>query len=189
MGTLSQVRIPVLLTIVFFGLAQLCRGEPRDFFDPRCPPAALVDPPGFTRSCERCVYNVIALPNNATVGDCAAACCGDWSCLSFLYSPPAPPNNVSLNGSWVNHDSLRGESGVTIVQTGAVLSALSADPSIAFWSTASGVVTSPRTLWLCFDCGGGDAKNNRTGMLSADNSTIAFERLPFDPANFTEVSA
>ena len=176
-----------MFTFVILLLLKLALGDPRYFFDPRCPAEAVADPVGTTRTCSSCVYSVVDLPQNATIDDCATACCGDWSCLSFVFTPPSSPVTWSLNGSWTNFDSLRGESGLTIEQDGIVLSAQSNDPAKAYWSSATGAMTSATKLWLCFDCGGGDTKNNRTGTLFDNNSTIAFDRLPFDPVNFTQV--
>lgn len=158
-------------------LAARGTSDPRYFFDTRCPLEASVDAQGTTRVCNSCVYTTVELPANATAVDCATACCGDWSCLSFVFSPPAPASPSSLNGSWVNYDSLRGESGVVMSQTGATISAVSTDPAKAYWSSAEGVLTGETSLWLCFDCGGGDIKNNRTGVLSNDNKTSEWSTL------------
>lgn len=163
-----------LVLLVAHCSANSAAADPRYFFDARCPLAASFDDAGTTRVCSSCIYTTVVLSANATAADCATACCGDWSCLSFVYSPPAPPSPFSLNGSWVNHDSLRGESGVVMSQVGSAISATSTDPSKAYWSTAEGVLTGESNLWLCFDCGGGDTKNNRTGVLSDDNATSEF---------------
>jgi hypothetical protein len=153
--------------------------DPRHDFDPRCPPAVALDPQGFGRPCARCEYLATVVE---TVADCARACCGDWSCLAFRFAP-APP--LALSGLWESDDSLCGASNVTLAQNGAVLMAQSLDPARALWTTATGALTGARTLWLCFDCGGRDKRNNRTGALSADNRTISLSPLPSDPANFT----
>ena len=170
------------LTLLLFQAAN-CQ-DPRHAMDPRCPLAVTFDPPSSSRPCEKCEYLTTMLPSAATVSDCATACCGDWSCLAFRF---APTTVTTLSGIYENYDSLRGVSNVSFVQNGGdVIIAHSLDPTKAFWKNAVGRLTSASTLWLCFDCGAGDAKNNRSGTLSADNSTITFSRLPFDPANFTQ---
>ena len=159
--------------------------DPRHDFDPRCPPAALYDPPNTARECRSCTYLTVPLPSNATAADCARACCGDWSCLSFRFTPATAGGGLS--GLWRNADSVRGITNLTLQQGGSALVAASADPAHSGWSRATGAMTSSRTLFLCFDCADGDAKNNRTGTLSADNSTITLARLSFDPPGFTQV--
>lgn len=158
--------------------------DPRHEFDPRCPPAVSVDAPGIARPCARCEYLTTTLLPGATVSDCATACCGDWSCLSFRFTPGAPDD--SFSGVWANHDSLRGVSNLTLTAHGATLNAVSANPAKAFWRRATGARAGTR-LYLCFDCDGGDARNNRTGVVAADGQSITLERLPFDPAGFTQV--
>lgn len=131
------------------------------------------------------MYLTVPLAANATVGDCATACCGDWNCQTFAFTPAAPPDNRSLNGSWINHDSLRGDSGVTMQQDldGAV-SAWSSDPARAYWSAATGRMINASALFLVFDA---NPANNRTGIITNNGSTITFSRVSFDPANFTQV--
>ena len=173
------------ITLLLF--ATVADADPRHFFDPRCPAAASLDVPGSSRVCSSCVYDTLTLTLNATVMDCVTACCGDWSCLSFVFIPPSSVPTESLNGSWINHDSLRGDSGVIMSQLGTTITAVSTDPAKAYWTSATGVVTDLSHLWLCFDCESGDTKNNRSGTLSDGNATITLERLPFDPANFSQV--
>jgi hypothetical protein len=85
----------------------------------------------------------------------------------------------------MNHDSLRGSSLLTLTQRGLNLSAVSENPSKAFWSTAAGVLAPDnRTLYLVFD---GESRNNRTGVVSPDFATITLHRVSFDPVNFTQV--
>ena len=158
--------------------------DPRHDFDPRCPPAALFDAPNTARECRTCTYLRVPLPSNATAADCARACCGDWSCLSFRFTPATPGGGLS--GLWRNADSLHGITNLTLQQRGSALVAASADIARATWSRATGVMTSSSTLLLCFDCEGGYGKN-RTGVLSADGATITLARLSSDPPGFTLV--
>lgn len=193
---MRQFRLSLLLIALVFhsrshSLTQRL-ADPRHNFDPRCPPAVTLDPPETARVCSHCGYFATMLAATATPNDCSIACCGDWSCLSFIFTPAGnAPSARSLEGSWVNHDSLRGSSGVSITQTeagiGAHISARSLDPSRAFWTTAQGTWVTLTSLFLCFDCTPGHTNNNRTGTISADFQSISFDRLPFDPLNFTQV--
>ena len=170
---------PALLAL----LALTARGDPRHFFDPRCPPSALPDPVGSIRWAPGRVYKSFPLnSSNATLAACATACCGDWSCIAYAVDVPA---SGPLTGTWLNHDSLRGASLLTLAESGGALTATSLDPGRAFWRAAAGrVAADGRTLFLVFD---GDARNNRTGNVSADGATIALSRVSFDPANFSQV--
>ena len=160
--------------------------DPRHFFDPRCPPAALPDPEGSIRFAPSRAFLAMPLPATATLADCATACCGDWNCVAFALQPALPPGGP-LSGAWLNHDSLRGTSPLTLRQTGAQLQCTSLDPSAAYWSTAEGVLAPDGVhLYLVFD---GSPRNNRSGVISDGGTTITLSRLPFDPANFTQVFA
>lgn len=129
------------------------------------------------------VFKSFSLNASATLADCAAACCGDWSCVAYALDAPAARG--PLTGTWLNHDSLRGASLLTLVETGDALAATSLDPARAFWKAAAGrVAADGRTLFLVFD---GNPENNRTGNVSADGGTIALSRVSFDPPNFTQV--
>lgn len=179
------------LIVFFFYFATLCSADPRYTFDPRCPPAVSFDnPKTTTRVCRHCTYKRFVMNTSSVVADCAVACCGDWSCLSFAFTAPvAPPTFAALTGAYVNHDSLRGDSGVIVFQDGVALKAVSLDPAKAFWTTAIGVRVNDSSLYFVFD---ENARNNRTGVVSvsADGQVlIVLERLPFDPANFTQVFA
>jgi len=82
---------------------------------------------------------------------------------------------------------VRGVSNVSLTQSGTALYAVSADPARAYWATAAGLRVNATALFLCFDCGRGDDRNNRTGTVSMDGTRVSLSRLPFDPANFTQV--
>ena len=121
------------------------------------------------------------------------------ACLSgraFQFRAPSPPQpppsgpSAPLNGSYINRDSLRGDSGVTITEDASgALVALSADPRSAFWTRADGRRVDATNVFLCFDCGGGSDANNRTGVISPDGMNISLSRLPFDPQGWTQVFA
>jgi len=153
--------------------------DPRHAFDARCPPAAAFDAAGTQRACARCEFKTTPLAANATAADCARACCGDWNCLAFRFSPVA--GGGALSGVWANHDSLRGVSNLTLAQRGDALAAASADPARAFWSLAAGRLTAPAALFLCFDCGTGDARNNRTGTFVNRNQNTPTARTSREP--------
>jgi hypothetical protein len=164
-------------------LALCVSADPRHFFDPRCPPAAVPDPPGSIRWAPGRVFKSFPLnATNGTLADCAAACCGDWSCIAYALDAPA---GGRLTGTWLNRDSLRGASLLTLVEAGAALAATSQDPQKAFWRGAAGrVAADGRTLYLVFD---GNPLNNRSGNVSADGATIALSRVSFDPPGFSQV--
>jgi hypothetical protein len=157
--------------------------DPRHFFDKRCPPAAIPDPVGSVRWAPSRVYKTFPLNGtNGTLADCAYACCGDWSCIAFAVDAPA---SGPLTGTWLNKDSLRGASLLTLAEAGAALTATSLDPAKAFWRYAAGRVGADgRTLYLVFD---GDSANNRSGNVSSDGTTITLSRVAFDPPGFTQV--
>ena len=114
-------------------------------------------------------------PNASSFEGCATACCGDWNCISFAYTPGGALG--PLSGTWLNHDSLRGTSLLTLSQQGSALAAVSEDPAAAFWSTAEGMLAPDnRTLFLVFNH---DSANNRTGNVSADGSTITLQEREF----------
>jgi hypothetical protein len=172
-----MLALPLALTLAS------ATADPRHFFDPRCPPAALPDGPDQVRFLPSRVFLTQALPANATLLTCATACCGDWSCIAYAFQPPQAAG--PLSGTYTNHDSLRGTSLLSLQQSGPLLSATSMDPARAFWTHAEGLLAPDGVhLFLVFD---GEARNNRTGALSADRSAITLERLPMDPANFTQV--
>lgn len=177
--------------------------DPRHHFDSRCPKAVTLDPSDKQRdptSSSNYLWN--PMPATATVEDCARACCGDWSCEAFAFYgakklPPAPPApaSSSLTGSWINHDSLRGDSHITLKQTGKRIEATSLQPRLSEWRVASGTVNAPDTGGYLYFSGTtdnehyaayGQQPNNRTFTLSADHSTMHLERLSFDPVGFTQ---
>lgn len=171
-------------------LAAAASSDPRHQFDPNCPPNVTLDAPGSLRLCRSCGFLTLAMPLNATAADCAAACCGDWNCQSFQFTPggaptPPPANSSSpLSGEWLNHDSLRGTSGVSMHEGDkGVVSAKSEDPGVAFWTSALGHRINATAIFLSFD---GSASNNRTGTISPDGLTIFFSRESFDPEGFTQ---
>jgi hypothetical protein len=156
--------------------------DPRHFFDPRCPPAAVPDPIGSVRWAASRAFKTVTLNASATLADCATLCCGDWSCIAYALDAPA---SGPLTGTWLNRDSLRGESLLTLAETGDALAATSLDPAHAYWHSASGLVAADgRSLFLVFD---GNPDNNRTGNVSADGTSIALSRVSFDPPGFTQV--
>jgi hypothetical protein len=162
--------------------------DPRHEVDPRCAPAVEFDNATTTRMCRSCGYLTTALAAGASALDCARLCCGDWSCLSFVFVPPIvgpTPSLANLSGSYDNNDSLRGQSGVTLTEfPGGGLLAVSSDPAKAFWSQARGVRFNSTALFLCFDCSPGSDQNNRTGSIALDaqgSVVIALQRLDFDP--------
>ena len=190
---LAMLRVSPLL----FLFVSLAFADPRHAFDPRCPPAVAFDS-GNSRGCSsRCEYQTTPLSGgNATPAGCAAACCGDWSCLSFRFTPATPPASLlNLTGGFTNHDSLRGATGLLMLQQGdgtgaGGLRCTSADPARSFWTSCEGRRTGPGgALFLVFD---GEARNNRTGVASANPDgtvNITLSRLPIDPPGFTQVFA
>jgi hypothetical protein len=170
----------VLASLAILGGAS---ADPRHFFDPRCPPAAVPDPIGSVRWAPSRVFKTVTLNATATLADCATACCGDWSCIAYALDLPA---TGPLTGTWLNNDSLRGESLLTLAETAdEALTATSLDPTHAFWHSAEGrVAADQRTLFLVFD---GDPRNNRTGNVSANGTTITLSRVSFDPPGFSQV--
>ena len=170
--------------------------DPRHQRDARCPGNVSVDASSLLRQCRSCGYLTVPLAANATVADCAYACCGDWSCQTFIFHHPSPPQpppsgpSAPLNGSYVNYDSLRGASGVVMSEdSSGALVALSTDPRSAFWTRADGRRVDATSIFLCFDCSGGSSSNNRTGVISPDGMNISLSRLPFDPQGWTQVFA
>ena len=170
----------ITCTVALFRAAT---ADPRHFRDPRCPLAATSDPIGSVRYARSRVYLTFPLNfSNSTLSECAYACCGDWSCIAYAIEDAA---TGPLSGTWTNSDSVRGESLLTLAETGTVLTATSLDPAKAFWHTAAGrVAADGRTLFLVFDQ---NPLNNRSGNISADGSVISLSRVHFDPANFTQV--
>jgi hypothetical protein len=175
--------------------------DPRHHFDQRCPKGATLDPASKQRdpaSSSSYLWN--SMPASATVDDCIKACCGDWSCEAFAFygpkktpAPPPPPADSSLTGDWIDHDSERGDSHITMKQTGLRLEATSLQPHASFWHTASGVVNAAGMGGYLFFGGGSNAENpessnvnNRSFTLSADHSEMYLERLSFDPVGFTQ---
>ena len=165
--------------------------DPRHHFDKRCPPAITLDPATHQRDpASTSSYLWTVFPNTASVSDCARACCGDWSCESFAFvqaskSPPAPPPAKGLSGDWINHDSLRGLSDITMTQaSGGQLSATSLQPRNSRWTTAVGRVDASGTSgFLAFDS---SHFNNRSFKVSADGQMMHLERLSMDPVGFTQ---
>ena len=182
-------RFSALLLLAAAAAPPTAAEDPRYQRDARCPPAVTLDAPGSLRQCRSCGYLTVSLPATATAADCAYACCGDWSCQTFTFTPPsaspAPANASSpLTGAWANHDSLRGVSGVSLVEnTDGSITGQSLDPAVAFWSTCAGRRVGPAGLFLVFD---GHASNNRSGVISPDGTEIFLERLSFDPPGFTQ---
>ena len=166
--------------------------DPRHHFDTRCPPGVTMDPAGRQRDpASSSSYLWTPLPKAATVTDCVALCCHDWSCEAFAFveprKEPAPapgPGAATLTGDWVNHDSLRGESHITMTQSaGGRLSAKSLDVQRSAWSVAVGAVATGGTSGYLFF---GSPTNNRTFTVSADKNELFLDRLSFDPPGFTQ---
>jgi len=169
--------------------------DPRHHFDARCPTAVTLDPSDKQRDpASRSSYLWNPLPASATVEDCAKACCGDWSCEAFAFykaqnatpTPTPAPTAGSLTGDWINHDSLRGLSRITLTQNGRHLTATSLQPRASMWSTASGAVNAAGTGGYLDFGAAATSENNRTFTLSADHNTMSLERLSFDPVGFTQ---
>ena len=111
--------------------------DPRHEFDPRCPTSVTFDPVGHSRAKSAGSEIAYATVNSSSVEDCATACCRDWCCVSFVFSPPS-----GLSGAWQEHDSLRGVVGVALSQlSGGGLKAASADPRKALWTQAHGTLS------------------------------------------------
>ena len=167
--------------------------DPRHHFDKRCPPAVTLDPGSKQRDpTSSSSYLWTPMPHTATVSDCARACCGDWSCESFAFVkpivPPPLPSTQSLSGDWVDHDSLRGDSDISILQSGTQLSATSLQPRRSFWAKATGQINPSGTSGFIFFTGSQQQQvpNNRSFRVSADGKTMFLERLAFDPVGFTQ---
>ncbi len=175
--------------------------DPRHHLDARCPRAVTLDPSDKQRDpASSSSYLWSPLPASATVEDCAKACCGDWSCEAFAFykaqnATPAltpTPAGGSLTGDWIDHDSLRGVSHITLKQSGRHLTAISLQPRASMWGAAAGFVNVAGTGgYLYFGAMEGHhdvahVQNNRTFTLSADHNTIFLERLSFDPVGFTQ---
>jgi len=142
--------------------------DPRHHFDKRCPPGVTMDGPKKQRDpTSTSSYLWTPMPKTATVADCVTACCHDWSCEAFAFvepkkpAPPAPiPSGAaSLTGDWVNHDSLRGESHITMTQSpGGKLKAKSLNAQRSMWSAAVGAIDAGGTSGYLFF---GSPGNNR----------------------------
>jgi hypothetical protein len=99
---------------------------------------------------------------------------------------------VSLSGRWMNHDSMRGLSRVTLAESmgdeeSFRLVATAEQPKLAYWHGAAGEVDSLLTAgFLAFD--GGRNDNNRTFTVSADKNTMFLGRRQGgeDPPGFTQ---
>ena len=161
------------------------QADPRHELDPRCPASATLDPVGYSRvksAGDEIAYATAAMNASATAQDCAAACCQDWCCVSFVFSPASGPG---LSGAWQEHDSARGVVGVALTQarSGGGLEATSADPQKARWAQASGSLSPDGVhFWMVFDK---NPSNNRTGVVGGSGALLTFERLPWDPPQFT----
>lgn len=155
------------------------QADPRHEFDPRCPTSVTFDPVGHSRAKSAGSEIAYATVNSSSVEDCATACCRDWCCVSFVFSPPS-----GLSGAWQEHDSLRGVVGVALSQlSGGGLKAASADPRKAFWTQAHGTLSPDGVhFWMIFD---NNQNNNRTGVVGENGTVMTFERLPADPPQFS----
>ena len=172
--------------------------DPRHHFDERCPKAVTLDAKGTQRDpSSTSSYLWTPMAASGTVEECARLCCGDWSCEAFAFvkpkagPAPAPPADGSLTGDWLNHDSLRGVSQITMRQEGTQLTATSLQPHVSFWAGASGSIDGKRGFLTFGDSAFGNSEdskvnNNRSFTVSADNSELYLERLSFDPPNFTQ---
>ena len=172
--------------------------DPRHHFDERCPKAVTLDATGTQRDpSSTSSYLWTPMAASATVEECARLCCGDWSCEAFAFvkpkagPAPAPPADGSLTGDWLNHDSLRGVSQITMRQEGTQLTATSLQPHVSFWAGASGSIDGKRGFLTFGDSALGNSEdskvnNNRSFTVSADNSELYLERLSFDPPGFTQ---
>eukprot|EP01045_Picozoa_sp_COSAG04_P016403 COSAG04_NODE_1367_length_7063_cov_6.876508_4_plen_417_part_00 len=167
--------------------------DPRHHFDERCPKAVTLDAKGTQRDpSSTSSYLWTPMSSSATVEECARLCCGDWSCEAFAFvkptagPAPAPPADGSLTGDWLNHDSLRGVSQITMKQEGTQLTATSLQPHVSFWAGASGSIDGKRGFLTFGNSEDSKVNNNRSFTVSADNSELYLERLSFDPPGFTQ---
>ena len=154
--------------------------DPRHRFDQRCPHFVALDPPNLQRNpVSASLYLDVPLHANATVDDCARACCGDWSCEAFTFTEAAAVRGL-LAGSWFNHDSSVGVHRLAITQSAHNLLVQSIDVAGNNWI---GEIGSGRIGWLCF---AGDSARNRSFHLADDNNTFFFGPLPTDKKGYSQ---
>ena len=170
-----------LLASLNFSSAQ---ADPRHEFDPRCPTSSTLDPVGHTRvksAGDEIAYATLPLNASSTVQDCAVACCRDWCCVSYVFSPSS---GSGLTGAWQEHDSIRGVVGVALTQASSGdLEATSADPQKALWAHAHGSLSPDGVhFWMVFDK---NLNNNRTGVVGENGALMTFESLPWDPPQYS----
>lgn len=89
-----------------------------------------------------------------------------------------------FSGGWVNNDSAWGPNPVGCTQTGTALYCWPGKPAQAHWATATGVVRNRSTIEMWFEP---NPQNVRVGVVAADNATITFQRLAWDPPHYTQV--
>ena len=154
--------------------------DPRHHFDTRCPHSIPLDTPNLRQDpVSASLYLDVPLYANATVDNCAKACCGDWSCEAFTFTEAGAVRG-EFAGSWFNHDSSSGVSRLTITQSAHNLLVQSIDVSGNNWV---GEIGSGRIGWLCF---AGDSARNRSFHLAHDNNTFFLGQLPSDKKGYSQ---